>query len=493
MKIIIVGAIVLLCVAGFVYFYSYEGGRGNVYTIKLTEDGFAPSAITIAKGDTVTFTTARDKPFWPASDLHPTHGIYSEFDPKQPIDPDKSWSFRFDKKGEWRFHDHLAPLFRGVIIVIVQDSGKDFSLKGNMDECSSDQDAGQKVQCWEALLLKTLKENGVDSAYRIVANAYETDEDFRDNCHGLVHILGQAAYQKFQNNENQGIAGISSKTSYCNYGFFHGFMESLIHNEGNSSIAKVREFCNALNRELTGSNSISSFWTHCIHGIGHGFTDASDSRAWGNTDAIINPGLSLCEKVTINEYEKQLCGSGVFNSLFGSIYTNSKYRLSFDKQDPQAICREQKTSYFKAGCYNESITLLMDLTGNNVREAARFIERMAEREYQAGAIDELETYAVKFNLGQNRDYDGIRICQSLQKGLSAPCVAGIVAGFMEWGTPGKEDGQALAICNSSLITHEERAACFERVLWLSSLRYPIEKQTAICASVGKQYHNHCPT
>ncbi len=93
------------------------GGKSQVYEVVLTEDGYKPEKITIKKGDTVTFTTKRNQFHWPASNLHPIHDIYPEFDPKEPVSSDKSWSFRFDKVGTWKFHDHLSPYYTGTIIV----------------------------------------------------------------------------------------------------------------------------------------------------------------------------------------------------------------------------------------------------------------------------------------------------------------------------------------------------------------------------------------
>jgi plastocyanin len=95
-----------------------NGSEGNVRLIALTEDGFRPERITIKKGTNVRFTSARNTFFWPASDLHPTHEIYSEFDPKEPIGSDGVWSFTFDRVGSWTYHDHLAPYFVGEIIVV---------------------------------------------------------------------------------------------------------------------------------------------------------------------------------------------------------------------------------------------------------------------------------------------------------------------------------------------------------------------------------------
>jgi plastocyanin len=87
------------------------------HVITLTSDGFTPAELTIARGETVTFRTTTGKRFWPASNLHPSHLEYADFDPRQPIEPDGAWSFTFDKPGVWRMHDHLAPYYTGTITV----------------------------------------------------------------------------------------------------------------------------------------------------------------------------------------------------------------------------------------------------------------------------------------------------------------------------------------------------------------------------------------
>ena len=55
--------------------------------------------------------------FWPASNIHPTHMIYPEFDAKRPVASGKDWSFTFTKKGTWRYHDHLNPEATGTVVV----------------------------------------------------------------------------------------------------------------------------------------------------------------------------------------------------------------------------------------------------------------------------------------------------------------------------------------------------------------------------------------
>lgn len=97
---------------------SKEAVLGGVQAeVFMKPDVFEPETLTIKKGATVEFKNEDSQARWPASNIHPTHGIYPEFDPKEPVEPGKSWSFKFDKVGSWKYHDHLIPYIRGVIVV----------------------------------------------------------------------------------------------------------------------------------------------------------------------------------------------------------------------------------------------------------------------------------------------------------------------------------------------------------------------------------------
>ncbi len=85
--------------------------------ITRTESGYEPKEVTIHQGDVVTWVNESGEFHWPASDLHPTHGVYPEFDPLTPIAPGDEWSFKFDKVGVWKYHDHIRANKTGTITV----------------------------------------------------------------------------------------------------------------------------------------------------------------------------------------------------------------------------------------------------------------------------------------------------------------------------------------------------------------------------------------
>lgn len=110
-------AILLTILAATTGFYWYQNREVATVTVEVTDKGFNPTDITIGEGTRVIFKNTGSDVHWPASDLHPTHGVYPEFDPMKAIDPGQEWSFVFRKPGNWKAHDHVYPQFRAIIHV----------------------------------------------------------------------------------------------------------------------------------------------------------------------------------------------------------------------------------------------------------------------------------------------------------------------------------------------------------------------------------------
>lgn len=98
-------------------FLQQEPSVTHEVAIVLTDRGFEPQELTIQEGTMVTFSTTLDRPYWPASDAHPSHTNYPEFDPRHALSPQESWSFTFNNAGIWNFHDHLRSYFSGTVRV----------------------------------------------------------------------------------------------------------------------------------------------------------------------------------------------------------------------------------------------------------------------------------------------------------------------------------------------------------------------------------------
>lgn len=91
-------------------------GRSEV-TVEMREEGFVPERVQVDRGTRVTFVTSRDGQFWPASNPHPSHSFYYGFDPREPIEPDSSWTFVVEEPGVWGYHDHIRSYYAGTLYV----------------------------------------------------------------------------------------------------------------------------------------------------------------------------------------------------------------------------------------------------------------------------------------------------------------------------------------------------------------------------------------
>jgi len=80
--------------------------------------GFSPKTVTIKKGETVVFENKTGKSASIASDEHPTHLLYPEFDQyKTDARGQTEFKFTFEKAGTWKYHDHLNASMVGTVIV----------------------------------------------------------------------------------------------------------------------------------------------------------------------------------------------------------------------------------------------------------------------------------------------------------------------------------------------------------------------------------------
>ncbi len=105
--------------------YYTEPITGAASVIVYTDQGFTPESLSVNAGTVVTFVNNSSRPFWVASDPHPAHNGYSissscggsAFDTCAPIPAGSSWALKFDKIGNWPYHDHLRTGLRGAVIV----------------------------------------------------------------------------------------------------------------------------------------------------------------------------------------------------------------------------------------------------------------------------------------------------------------------------------------------------------------------------------------
>lgn len=110
-----------------------EDGGPAFTVITLTDNGFSPSSVTIAVGETVRFINDSSRGMWIGADEHPTHTEYDgtstrehcsngmstggSFDQCTSVANGEFWDYTFTKSGTFGFHNHVGASHTGTVIV----------------------------------------------------------------------------------------------------------------------------------------------------------------------------------------------------------------------------------------------------------------------------------------------------------------------------------------------------------------------------------------
>ena len=334
----------------------------------------------------------------------------------------------------------------------------------------------QRSRCWAERIETALHSGGLNAAFAILAELYATEPLLASDCHAFAHRLGEFAYAKFARGED---FAVTPASAFCAYGFYHGFMETLLHATGNT--AQARAFCDYADRQLAPAAADAG--GACYHGIGHGAADGYDPRTWGSPEAVASPALELCETVSDTETRLFRCATGVFNAL-EILMSQGRAGLTLDRNDPFSFCRSQPERYAEA-CYTQLVVAAMNVAGNDFNAAAGFIDTIAEDGYAAPAMAALAVERVR--LGKTDFADTLAYCRGLAARFRLPCVTGFAEGFLKYGPPQSEYVGALDFCSAPRLAEQDRRACFGRILSILRIWYDPEKARAICRSVEPAY------
>ncbi len=85
--------------------------------VKVTSDGFEPQIIKVSKGTKVTWVNEDDQVHQVASDPHPTHTNLKNLDSGE-MEKGITYSFTFNDKGSFTYHDHINPLKFSAEVVV---------------------------------------------------------------------------------------------------------------------------------------------------------------------------------------------------------------------------------------------------------------------------------------------------------------------------------------------------------------------------------------
>lgn len=410
--------------------------------ITLGTNGFFPSRVRVAVGSPVVFRTTAGRPFWPASNAHPRHLLYADFDSKVAIARDASWEFIPQRTGTWQYHNHLRPWEQATLVVFDPKTG-------NQSSCApapAADDLAGNVSCWHERITERLEKEGIPGAFSLVRELYDRDGLFVRVCHDMTHVIGSAAGE---NVAAGGALEVGPEAESCGYGFFHGLVETLMLHR--MPVEKLFAVCE-------GARSNGPY--ACYHGIGHGLFDSLESSSWGDEEAMTREVLAQCESISgieREEFRKQ-CASGVFNAL-ANAYADGSYGLSMRADDPLWICTGQEDWVYRAACVREVAVVSIRTHGFSRPEAIAFITSLPDAEDQAMALFAYVADEARRQLAFIDPDTVAQWCRDFSGTLRSSCIAGLATIIAERSRPGQECVAVREFCGSDDLSVTEKQDC----------------------------------
>lgn len=429
-------AIILFWLGAFCFLAGEKTYSRDAFTIFMTQDGFEPRELTITLGDTITFVNKDDTDRWPASNLHPTHDIYPEFDSKQGIVSGSLWSFTFDRAGEWRYHDHIFPHLRGKILVVGFEA---------MDQNSSI--FSRLIDFVSSLISKILgifpfpqkqksSEPLVDNSR--LASQGDTLRGWDEvTNHDEAHLFGVRLF------EGRGVIGISLCNPSFAFGCYHGFTDAAL-SKSLDPLKKLARACESIGAINSGP------WASCIHGIGHGVA------TYFNT-VKLDEALDVCGWLQNGAI---YCYDGVFME-FATNAPPSFYEQT--KSDPLYPCTVLKETY-RGSCARNQPAVLEKFLGMHIDQISSICLESQDENIRYYCID-----AIGISVGQKirGDADGIIGECGVIKNEDAfvQCVSA-AAGELAFQNYKSWESVTVQTCNS--LSKSFQKMCNERVLQIAN-------------------------
>ncbi|OGE33630.1 hypothetical protein A3C59_00100 [Candidatus Daviesbacteria bacterium RIFCSPHIGHO2_02_FULL_36_13] len=360
--------------------------HSEVQTVVMSEDGFEPSQVTVDENSTVLFLNKDKVDRWPASNIHPTHDLYPEFDPTKPIAPGQSWVFIPKNKGQWKYHDHLFPHFRGTLIVVKEKDGPVSEIKDDVGIENfftkiknlflnfygkfstsflrlSINSSSLKIKDIEDVK-KVFDVKGSVETWSFFKQTFKGEAGSSGNVHDMAHLIGSLVFEK------EGFEGIAICSADYAFGCYHGFLdkafEKNLDNLENAEIA-----CSSLGP--INSGPVAS----CIHGIGHGVA------SFYNTSDLKNSLMACNSLKTGSNY----CHDGVFME-FARGASSSFYPLS-DRLSPCSNLREEFGDLYSFACGRNQPEVLMQRFNLSFEEVIDICSTSDDAQFKSACFDTL--------------------------------------------------------------------------------------------------------
>jgi len=469
-KLIILFAVLVITVVLVAYFF-LQRDINREAIVYIDEDGFSTAGLIVEVGDRVKFENKTDTSVWPASDIHPTHELYPEFDARGPIAPGGIWEFTFDQIGTWRYHDHLNPNVKGTIQVVAKNSfiANATPESDALSTCTAISEGGEAINCWMDYLESVVIEDGVEKSLEVVQRLRETDPSFAAYCHTIVHNIGEVAYWLYADGEKLPKSGIIST---CGYAFHHGFMQEFGHHDENF-VEKVPALCDYFVNKVNYDRYEKSVdpLDQCYHGVGHGLAFYYISQYWDNEIEIIKQGAADCRKLSNDEEIVSNCTYGLFGGMSGFYTGGHGYKKELDMSDPFQLCEGQKEDNLKDACYDSMLPVIWVYANFDANKTLSYFSKVREKEFLVQAMYNFgDILSPRFWTGEISKEKVLTICQSLEQNLYVQCIKGFAEGIIGNGLPQSAVEEAIGFCEL-VLDKDMKDMCLKSVEERAKLDY----------------------
>lgn len=454
-------------------------------TIILTKAGFSPAGMKVKVGTKVKFVNKTKLSFWPASDLHPNHTIYPEFDPKRALSPKETWEFQFNQTGTFRFHDHLSPVNRGTIVVVKEVEelvNKKLTPELLLSECGKKEDIYEKTACFNDYLGDILLKKGPDAAFLMVNKLREEDPDFASECHTVAHELGGIAYWKYAKDKKFPKTGA---VAYCGFGYIHGFMTEFGHHS-RDFLEGAKTACNYFSEKLDyeGFEKMLNPFDQCYHGVGHGLAFFYVPDFGENISEVIKRGAKDCKEFTEDPEAVSNCTYGLFGGV-ASVYVGGHgFTLALDEKDPLSLCQNQPDE-LKGACYDSMVPTLGVLFPGITKLSSFFLN--IDESFLQQTFYSLGDLSSRWRAqGKITNDDILRDCGKLSGVRRSACFEGFSQGLIRNSFPEEAPVAAFAFCRSTVLTDLEKEACYKGVILEVKNVFPNSYQETLSKLTDKE-------
>lgn len=429
--------------------------HSQVQVIKMVPGAFDPQEITVDENSTIIFKNDDTVPRWPASNIHPTHDLYPEFDPKKPINPGESWAFDPKMAGDWKIHDHLLPHIRGKVTVTGEEKAQQtISFTDSVNQ-TIDNIKNKLAQFFSSLFskkpkvdtsafkslnpdgqLKMLKalslEKGPEAAWSYIQETFKGQSGSTGNIHDLAHLSGKLIYEK------KGISGLSlCKPSFA-FGCYHGLLDTAFQ-ESLKDLALAESSCQKLGSVNSGP------YGSCVHGIGHGIASFYQTKN-------LEDALKSCKTLPSG---REFCFDGVFME-----FARGAPASFYKREDPLYPCQELENKYgpmYSFSCGRNQPSVLMEKFAYDFAQVTKVCLNAESKGFKEACFDSLG-----FSLASSGRAEGIISgCKSIGVDVyTARCLQAAAGELIFQDTPGWQESSKV-VCASSPSPYQK--SCFDHL------------------------------